>query len=104
MSEQIDIKRAGKSLFNGLSWFKDGMRGIRIFAIIFVLLLLYMGFKSLFMPNNKQESNVTVEKGGQAKITYVQGDNKKWAVFGEAYVFCESPSRYGVGVRTGIKF
>ena len=101
MDEKIDVKRAGRSFVKGLSWFKSLMIGTKI---IIILLIGYTIYRAWFMEKNKQETSITVEKGGKLNLKQIQGDNKRFQTFGELYAFCETDGRYGGGVRAGIKF
>jgi len=101
MADKIDIKRAGLSLKSGLSWFKTSMIGVKLVVIALIVFTVY---RAWFMEKNRQDTSINVEEGGTLNLKQTQGSNEKFQVFGEAYVFCESPSRYGVGLRTGIKF
>jgi len=101
MSESFDVKKSGKSFVEFLPWWKSSMIGVKILIIALIGFTIY---RAWFVDKNKQETDIVVEEGGVLHLKQIQGDNKKFQVFGEAYVFCESPQRYGVGVRTGVKF
>ena len=96
--EKFSIIKAGKSLINGLSWFKALMIGLKILGIAFIGLTIYRAF---FLETKSQTQ---IFKGKVGKVEIRQDMKKTLIPFAEVYTEQRSNDKnLNFGVRCGIR-